>query len=599
MPVIRVFLLPLILLLSLTSVAMAQDEPSAVASLNSGAVYVGDALVLTVEVSGVEPDAAPAIPNAKELGFDAEFLRQQNQSFSSTVIVNGQVSQTNKVSFLLYYSITPHRAGVFEIPSIEIKADGQTLRTRPVEFRAVQPSARDDLIATLSVSSESPYVGQPIQVSLEVLIDAGSSLNNPVFSLPEIDDRFSVEGRSAQSARRTRGLLNFLGVPTTVMIDRVERNGRSYDRLRAERRVVPQEAGTIEIGPGVWVCDYAPPRSRRVMRVAVPTNAITLTVKDLPKEGQPADFSGLIGKYSIRATAAPTSVRIGDPIRFELTVEGPGDLRRVPIPDLQNLPGFDSGFRFADRDTERSVRDGSVTFRYVLRVITDAVDSIPRVVLNTFDPETAEYTMLETDPIPLDVEPSRVVTAVDGESFSRPTAEAQRVISAPKSLSANRQGDALLRSGRLTLAEAVRSPLVIGTLAAPPLAYFAMLGVIAVRRRSERAAQPVDPGPAARRALAELRRSSSAPAEAIRDAFVCYESLRSAQNPDAVTPGEAVRRIREEQPTLAEQAAALLAACEAARYAGKAEACGQEDLQNAQRLWQSIARHSTHAEATR
>lgn len=599
MPVIRVFLLPLILLLSLTSVAMAQDEPSAVASLNSGAVYVGDALVLTVEVSGAEPDAAPAIPNAKELGFDAEFLRQQNQSFSSTVIVNGQVSQTNKVSFLLYYSITPHRAGVFEIPSIEIKADGKTLRTRPVEFRAVQPSPRDDLIATLSVTSESPYVGQPIQVELEVLTDAGSSLNNPVFSLPDIDDRFSVEGRSAQSARRTRGLLNFLGVPTAVMIDRVERNGRSYDRLRAERRVVPQEAGTIEIGPGVWVCDFAPPRSRRVVRVAVPTNAITLTVKDLPEEGRPADFSGLIGKYSIRATAAPTSVRIGDPIRFELTVEGPGDLRRIPIPDLQNLPGFDSGFRFAERDTERSVRDGSVTFRYVLRVITDAVDSIPRVVLNTFDPEAAEYTMLETDPIPLDVEPSRVVTAVDGESFSRPTAEAQRVISAPKSLSANRQGEALLRSGRLTLAEAVRSPLVIGTLGAPPLAYFALLGVIAARRRSERAAQPVDPGPAARRALAELRRSSSAPAEAIRDAFVCYESLRSAQNPDAVTPGEAVRRIREEQPSLAEQAAALLAACEAARYAGKAEACGPQDLQNAQRLWQSIARHSTHAEATR
>ncbi len=598
MPVIRVFLFSVVLLLSLTRAAFAQGEPTATASLNSGAVYVGDALILTVEVSNAEPDSAPEIGSGAALGFDAQFLRQQNQSFSSTIIVNGEVSETSTVSFLLYYSITPRRAGTFEIPSIRIEADGKVLRTQPIEFRAVQPTAREDLIASLSVSSDSPYVGQPVLVSLEILVNAGSSLNNPVFALPDIDERFSVQADSSAN-RRARGLLNFLGSPTSTQIDRIERDGQSYDRLRAERRIVPQEAGTFEIGPGIWICDFAPPRARRAARVAVPTNSITLSVKDLPQEGRPADFSGLIGKYTIRATATPTSVRIGDPIRFELTLEGPGDLRRVPTPDLQDLPGFDSGFRFAERDTERSVRDGSVTFRYVLRVITDAVDSIPRVVLSTFDPEAAEYAMLETDPIPLDVEPSRVVTAVDGESFSRPTAEAQRVISAPKSLSASRQGEALLRSGRLTLGEAVRSPLVIGAIAAPPLAYFALLGVIAARRRSERAAAAVEPAPAARRALAELRRSSGKPAEAIRDAFICYESLRSAQNADAVTPGEAVRRIRVDRPALADRAEKLLDSCEAARYAGKAQACTPKDLEAAQSLWQELARHSSVTEVSR
>src|SRR5690606_9231531 len=136
--------------------------------------------------------------------------------------------------------------------------------------------------------------------------------------------------------RRARGLLTFLGSPTAMQVDRIERDGQSYDRLRAERRIVPNEAGTFEIGPGIWICDFAPPRARRAARVAVPTGIITLTVKDLPEEGRPAGFSGLIGTYTIRASATPTSVRVGDPIRFELTVEGPGDLRRVPTPELQD-----------------------------------------------------------------------------------------------------------------------------------------------------------------------------------------------------------------------------------------------------------------------
>jgi hypothetical protein len=591
----RRILLFALALLMLSAAVWAQDAPAVKASLNSGVVYVGDTLIYTIEVVNAEPDEPPTLRGGGDAPFEAEFLREQNRSFSSTVIVNGQVSETSSVSFILYYRVRPLRAGEFEIPSVEIRTDGGVLRTDAVAYRAAEPTAREDLIASLSVSSDSPYVGQPITIELEVLVVPGSGLNNPVFSLPGFSDRFSVEEQSASRGRRSRSAFEFLGAPADAEVDRIERDGKTFDRVRASREVVPTRAGEVELGPGVWISDFTAPRNRRAARVAVPTNTVTMNIRALPEEGRPGNFTGLIGEYSVRALATPTDVRIGDPIRFELTLEGPGNLRDLPAPDLQDFPGFAEGFRLAERDTERRLGDGSVTFRYVLRVITDTVEAIPGVVFNSFDPERGEYALLQTDPIPLEVQRSRVVTAVDGEAFDRPATDAQRVLSAPRTLSANREGAVLLASGRTPLGELVRSPVVLGIAAAPPLGYLALLVAIAYRRRGERGVQPVDAAAAARRAATELRRNPGDDAGSIRAALVLYESLRSATPAGSVTPGEAVERIRREQPDLAAEAGALLEACQAERFGGRAGACDEAHRRRTSELLRAIAKQGVRS----
>ncbi len=566
------------------------DEAAVRASLSAGAVYIGDSLIYSLEVVNAEPDAPPTFGPASELGFEMEFLRQQNKSFSSTVIINGQVTETSEISYVLFYRLTPRDPGMFEVPSVTVEAGDLRLRTSPVSFRVVGPSQRDDLRASLEVSASDPYVGQPIEVTLEVLIQRGASINNPVFALPGLGDLFSVQEQSVTGSRRSRAGFDFLGAPAEIEVDRVTIEDREFDRVRTSRTIVPQAEGTAEIGPGTWISDFAPTRSRRPARVAVPTNAVTITVRGLPEEGRPRDFTGLIGSYTVSANATPTDVRVGDPIRFELTLEGPGDLRRVPAPQIADLPGFDSSFRLADRDAERRFGDGTVTYRYVIRAITDAVESIPKVVLNYFDPSLGEYALIETEPIPLEVEASRVVTAVDGESFSEPATEAQTVRSARPSLSANRTGAALLVDRPTTLAETVRSPLVIGVAVAPPVAYFGLLAAIAVRRRRQREPQPLDARQAARRSLSELRRDNREPSEAVRAALVRYEALRSAQDDDVVSPGDAVERIRIDHPDLYEQARSLFHACEAARFGGSMNACTREQRQQMEQLLGNLSR---------
>jgi len=243
------------------------DEPAVRASLSAGAVYIGDSLIYSLEVVNAEPDAPPTFGPASQLGFEMEFLRQQNKSFSSTVIINGQVTETSEISYVLFYRLTPRDPGMFEVPSVTVEAGDLRLRTSPVPFRAVGPSQRDDLRASLEVSASDPYVGQPIEVTLEVLIQRGASINNPVFALPGVGDLFSVQEQSVTGSRRSRAGFDFLGAPAEIEVDRVTIEDREFDRVRTSRTIVPRAEGTADIGPGTWISDFAPSRSRRPARV--------------------------------------------------------------------------------------------------------------------------------------------------------------------------------------------------------------------------------------------------------------------------------------------------------------------------------------------
>jgi len=578
----------LVLMLLLPAAACGEEPATVRAAISAPAVYVGDTLIYSIEVENAEPDSPPDFPDQAD--FETHFLNQQNKSFSSTVIVNGEVSQTSVVSYVLYYRITPLRPGEFSVPEVEVRAGDAVLRTQPVPFRVVGASERDDLQVKLIASSDTPYVGQPIEVRLEVLVERGSSLNNAVFNLPGLDERFSMQDTQRSGPRRSRSGFEFLGAPAQVRVEQFTQDGVAYDRLTTSRTIVASEPGEFTLGPGVWICEFTPPRARRGARVAVPSNELLLQVQALPAEGRPSRFSGLIGQYRVSASAAPTEVRVGDPIRFELTLEGPGDLRRIAAPELAGIPGFDSGFRLANRDAERQLGDGRVTFRYVLRAITDVVDAIPSVVLNSFDPELGEYERIETDPIPLRVQPSQVVTAVDGEAFSAPATEAQRVESAPRTLAANREGAALVRKGGATLAQTIRSPVVVALVAAPPAAYFGLLAVFAVRRRHERPQQAYDQRTAARRAMSNLRNDGTPHHDAIRSALIRYEALRSARPEQVVTPGEAVERIRIERTDLADRASSLLERCESARFGGRDGACEDRHRSDALAMFSELSK---------
>jgi hypothetical protein len=126
----------------------------------------------------------------------------------------------------------------------------------------------------------------------------------------------------------------------------------------------------------------------------------------LPREEQPADFSGGIGRFDLKITASPLTVKVGDPLTLQITITGEGDLTSIRPPSLPE----DDKFKVYDpqRINKPNTDSGSQVIHYeqVVIPLNTEVKAIPALSLSYFDPETKEYRRVETDPLPLTVTPN-------------------------------------------------------------------------------------------------------------------------------------------------------------------------------------------------
>lgn len=131
---------------------------------------------------------------------------------------------------------------------------------------------------------------------------------------------------------------------------------------------------------------------------------LSLTVKELPSDGRPAGFGGLVGNFAITSRVSATSVAVGDTVTIEVEVTGDAPLAGFSLPPLVG-----DGFRVYDDQptTEARLVDGRIQAvghykRAVVPEVAGAVE-IPPVELHWFDPVAGRYTSARTEPLRLDV----------------------------------------------------------------------------------------------------------------------------------------------------------------------------------------------------
>jgi hypothetical protein len=314
---------------------------------------------------------------------------------------------------------------------------------------------------------------------------------------------------------------------------------------------------------------YTPSRKRRAFGVlsfllfflvaAGPLRAADPAGSEPPAVGRPDDFSQVVGSYRLTATAAPTRLRVEDPLLLTVRITGSGPKAYQPQRRHLRLfpPGTDKDFYLKplpDKDRHLAA-ERTWEFAFELRPKGPGVRKVPALRLVYYNPTFRRYQTSYAPAIPLTVTP-------------RPTAgpppEAVRVFEAPDSLHEVTTGPLVLRreeTGWLGL------PALLGLLAAPPA--LCGLGYYWWRRRYPDAAR-----------LARRRRSQAAEqalqalggaADPVRVAGLVAEYLRRrldlpAEEP---TPREAARHLRRlgVAPDLARRAAELFRACDAGRFA--------------------------------
>jgi BatD DUF11 like domain len=378
---------------------------------------------------------------------DFQIISGPNQSTGMT-IVNGSVSQYKTVSFILQ----PTKTGKFTIPGATAIIDGKKMQSNSVTIQVdaggssaghnqppsppiwpgeepeyqkdylvrpgedVNEKIRKNLFVKILVSKTSCYVGEPIvatyklysRLQSESRVTRHPSLNG--FSVYDMvdpaADNSSVENvngkpfavhiiRKAQLIPLQAGnvALDPVELENTVHFLKAEaqQHKRSNNPLQ---ELFDRFAGTEE-------------GERIEQHVTLESKPVEISVKPLPAENRPADFNGAVGKFSMNANLESKNIVAEDAATLKLTVKGTGNLPVVNAPNVNWPEGIEDYAANAREEIDKSVApmNGLKTFEYKFIPSRSGNFEIPSISFSYFDPVSATYKLLMSEPLSFVVKP--------------------------------------------------------------------------------------------------------------------------------------------------------------------------------------------------
>ena len=482
-----------VLLLFALPIESAGQELRADAAVEKLQVFVGEPFVFQVQVKGSESPEKPSLAGLD--GFKVQEMGGQQNSSQSVTIVNGRMNRVSSKAYVYSYRLTPKRAGALTIPAITVRAEGKDLRTRPVTMRVQTPSETEDFKLRVSISESKAYVGQP--VTMTVIWYVGTDVGEFNFNVPVLeDDRFDVASLDPKvDPNRQNDFIRIpLGDEQAIGVrGQGELDGRTFTTLRFQKVLIPKQAGRVGFPQATVSCQtrgsrrglndiFGDPfglgRRGAPQKVVVPSNAASLQVNELPASGRPANFSGLVGRYSIEAEAMPTEMNVGDPITLTLRVEGPRYLAKTELPSLEHQTVLVRDFRIPQDRASGIVKGRSKEFTQTIRATHSGVTQIPPIELSYFNPDTEVYETAKTEPIPVTVEGTKIITARDAEGSSAGGVVQNELESLEGGIAHNYEDFDALENQVHGLAAWLRSPVWTAFIVVPPLGYFVLLGFL-------------------------------------------------------------------------------------------------------------------------
>jgi len=472
-------------------VAFGQQTSTVRAELSRSSAYVGDEVIYSVVVQGERTQERPqvAFPDSVRV----QDMGVSESSFRSVRVVNGQRVAVNESSQIHQYRLTVLQPGGVEIPPATLRLpDGRVLQTGAVRFDALLPQLAPGFELWVELNRRRLYLGETVRARVVWMIPesigANFDFDTSVFD-PALD--ITTVTPSGGSGQMTE--FRFFGRRAIGMAENVfDAGGRQRVRFAFELDITPRRAGRMDIGPLRVVFDLAGPSRARVYSDSDP---IMVEVADLPTEGRPAGFTGLIGRYELRTLASPTTVNVGDPItvRAELRGEEPM-VGADTLADLGGQPGFER-FRLSGEGwrEEQPRERGRRVFATTVRALSDEVTALPAVTVWSFDPELERYVEISSEPVQLDVRSVREATLADavvspggGNGRGAVAGTRERVGPADAAFWAPPTAEQIMSERAFRIEEQLARPAVIGAIASGPAAVVGAGVLVLARRRRAR-----------------------------------------------------------------------------------------------------------------
>ncbi|AXP80785.1 hypothetical protein CJ739_1699 [Mariniflexile rhizosphaerae] len=329
-----------------------------------------------------------------------------NQSVSNSWI-NGVRSFKKTYSYFL----APKGRGQFTIAQATINIDGETYKTVPItiEVTAAVEIPKDpnnpDYIASENVhlvaeiSKTNPYLNEAITVVYKLYVSPSIAVDNwNEIDSPRYNDFWSqnidTQGQKVQNGTFKGEDYRFLVLRKTVLY--------------------PQKTGKLNIEPLSLDIALRVPTNRRDIfgsLLMTRTNKVvsagnsTITVKSLPEEGKPLDFSGAVGDFSFEVSPSKTSLEASESLQLKVAVKGNGNLKLFKLPKV-SLPSSLEVYEPEHKEevnTSLSGMQGSISDSYTIVPQYKGKYPIPSISFSYFDLKTESYKRLTSDEIVLDV----------------------------------------------------------------------------------------------------------------------------------------------------------------------------------------------------
>ncbi|MBN3034672.1 MAG: protein BatD [Bacteroidales bacterium] len=363
--------------------------------------------------------------NAEGTGFTGPEIKDftvhsgpHTSSSSSIQIINGQVTRSFEYTYT--YVISAVSEGQYTIPPARIKVGGKWIESNAVAIRVVkvtsttpqgggqnqgQADIRDQVFIRVSADKSSCYQGEGIVVTYKLYTQ------HPITQI-DVKKMSSFPGFWSK---------NLLGDNENLRQYNEYYNGREY--LVAEVRKValfPQRSGDLTIEPLELSC-LARIRQQRQRRYNDPffdsffndpffggyqnvplelkSNPLPIRVNPLPSTNKPADFTGAVGKFEMKAVADKNRLKANEAINVKITVSGTGNIELLELPDIAFPPDFetyDPKITENINATDRGI-SGSKTFEYLLIPRNPGEFRISPVRFSYFDPSSLSYKTLSSD----------------------------------------------------------------------------------------------------------------------------------------------------------------------------------------------------------
>ena len=370
-------------------------EVSITLSLDRQEATLSDSIRMTIKVSGARScDSSPVIR-----GLDS-FQVSPGGTSSRVEIINGKFSSS--VDYTYY--IQPSRPGTFQVGPAKVKVRGKEFQSNTgtlTILKAASPEspAKGPIFLMATLSSKKTYVEEQVLYTLKLYLKI--SVSDISLQLPELDH---LAFKQLEKPREYQGVSD----------------GSTYRIIEVPYGLMGLKAGNYGIKPSrMSMTAYDSKRSRRGFfndpffragrPVTIASQALELKVVPLPDKGKPGGFSGLVGSFKIKATLAPSKIRMGESATLTVHISGRGNVNRIPdlkMPDLAHIKVYADEPVFEARPDLKGLA-GFKIMKWALVPEQQGDFEIPPLSLSFFDPDTHKYRIIQTPKQPLIVLPGK------------------------------------------------------------------------------------------------------------------------------------------------------------------------------------------------